>query len=252
VYQKLFRGVDAVTVNSHYSRAQVEKLGCPANVLHLLPVGLDPARFHFRERSLNAGEPIRLLTVGRLVAIKGHEYVMRAMAKLRDLGCRLNLDIVGDGPEKEKLAGLIRELKLEELVRLRGSLDSRAIGELMNQAHIFILASVNIEGDQEGQGLALQEAQAAGLPVIATRHGALPEGLVEGESGFLVPERDVDALADRINYLMAHSGLWASMGIKGRKFVTGRYDIHKLNRELVAIYERLIENHVGANGQKHI
>ena len=85
VYQKLFATADAVTVNSDYTRRQVETLGCPAARLHKLPVGLDPDAFPFRERALKPGEPVRILTVARLTEIKGHAFVVRAVAKLREL-----------------------------------------------------------------------------------------------------------------------------------------------------------------------
>ncbi len=75
--------------------------------------------------------------------------------------------------------------------------------------------------------------------MIATNHGAFPEGMLPGKSGFLVPERDVEALADRLIYLVEHPKLWTKMGHEGRKFVEQNYDIHKLNRQLVNIYEQI-------------
>lgn len=252
MYRRLFKTVDAVTVNSQYTRGQVEKLGCPPGLLHLLPVGLDPAQFPFRERCRKLAEPVRLLTVARLVPIKGHEYVIQAVAQLREQGCNISYDIVGDGPLKETLGSLMRELNLDQTVTLHGSLDSVGIRRLIDRSHIFILASVSIDGDQEGQGLALQEAQAAGLPVIATNHGALPEGMSAGESGFLVPERDIGALAERLQYLVVHPEQWASMGHKGRAFVEKNFDIQKLNRKLNVIYETIIENHGKRKGEQSI
>src|SRR5438552_7129257 len=96
VYQKLFATADAVTVNSDYTRRQVESLGCAAARLHKLPVGLDPDAFPFRERALKPGEPIRILTVARLTEIKGHAFVVRAVAKLRGLGGGVRYEIAGD------------------------------------------------------------------------------------------------------------------------------------------------------------
>ena len=104
-------------------------------------------------------------------------------------------------------------------------------------AALVLLASVSLEGDQEGQGLFLQEAQACGLPVIATQHGALPEGMLPGKSGLLTPERDSQALADRLKELIAHPETWPMIGRNGRKFVEARYDIRKLNQQLVQLYE---------------
>ena len=110
----------------------------------------------------------------------------------------------------------------------------------MNESHIFILSSITAkDGDQEGQGLVLQEAQAMGLPILSTYHNGIPEGVVDKKSGFLVPERDVDALADRLNYLIEHPNTWQDMGKTGREFVEKKYDIKKLNQKLVEIYQRL-------------
>jgi len=245
IYRKLFETVDAVTVNSEYTRQQVEKLGCPVAKLHKLPVGLDPDEFPFRERTRPAGESIRILTLARLTEIKGHEFALRAVAKLRERHPAIRYDIVGDGPLRKKLEQLIGQLGLQASVTLHGACAGAEIKRIMAEAHIFVLASVNVEGDCEGQGLVLQEAQAAGLPVVATMHGALPEGMLPGRSGFLVPERDVDALAERLNYLVEHPEMWPGMGRDGRRFVEGHYDIRKLNSVLEGLYFRTIDTFAG-------
>ena len=92
----------------------------------------------------------------------------------------------------------------------------------------------------EGQGLVLQEAQAMGLPVVSTWHNGIPEGVLDDVSGFLVPERDVHALAEKLFYLIEHPELWPAMGRAGRKFVEQRYDIKQLNKELVELYRAVI------------
>ena len=245
MYRKLFETVDAVTVNSDYTRQQVEKLGCPVAKLHKLPVGLDLDEFPFRERTRPAGESIRILTLARLTEIKGHEYALRAVAKLRERHPAVRHDIVGDGPLRKKLEQLIGQLGLQESVTLHGARAGAELKRIMAEAHIFVLASVNVEGDGEGQGLVLQEAQAVGLPVVATIHGALPEGVLPGRSGFLVPERDVDALAERLNYLVEHPEMWPGMGRDGRRFVEGHYDIRKLNSVLEGLYFRTIDTFAG-------
>jgi colanic acid/amylovoran biosynthesis glycosyltransferase len=236
MYRRLFATADAVTVNSEFTRGRVVALGCPEDKLHRLPVGLDLRAFPFRERSRRDDEPARLLTVARLVEIKGHEEMLRCIARLREVHPGLRYDIVGEGPLRPKLERLITELRLHHTVTLHGARGSRFVRRLLRDAHLAVLASVSIEGDAEGQGLFLQEAQACGLPVVATRHGALPEGLQEGRSGFLVPERNVDALTDRLNHLLTHPELWPVMGRAGRLFVEERYDITKLNAQLVELY----------------
>jgi colanic acid/amylovoran biosynthesis glycosyltransferase len=236
VYERLFRAADLVTANSEFTRSRLMALGCPEAKIRQLPVGLDPSQFAFKERSLSKNETVRILAVGRLVEIKGHEYLIRAIAQLRDSHPNVHCDIVGDGPWRGKLSTLIRELGQQNAVTLHGALGGPTVQQLLANAHVFVLSSVSIEGDAEGQGLALQEAQACGLPVIATQHGALPEGLLDGESGFLVPERDAAALAMRLKLLINSARRWPEMGRAGCKFVESRYDIRKLNRRLLEIY----------------
>ena len=236
MYRKLFPTTDAITVNSGFTRGRVEALGCPASKLHLLPVGLDLAAFPFGARARHGNEPVHLLTVARLVEIKGHEFVLRAFARARARHPEIRYDIVGDGPLRKKLEALIAELGLGDAVTLHGARNGAFVRDLMKSAHLAVLGSVNIEGDAEGQGLFLQEAQACGLPVVATQHGALPEGMLPGESGFLVPERDVDALAQQLEWCVSHSETWPEMGWRGREFVEERYDIHRLNERLVELY----------------
>lgn len=241
IYEKLFQTADLISVNSEFTRAEVLKLGCPAEKLRLLPVGLNLTEFKFRERSLSSGDPVRLISVARLTEIKGHETILRAVAVVSRSGRQMRYDVVGDGPLRKKLQGLALELGINEFVVFHGSLRGDEISKLLDQAHLFLLCSVSVDGDQEGQGLAMQEAQACGLPVIATRHGALPEGLLAGESGYLVPERDPETLANRIQFLIENSGKWAEMGRAGRNFVKDKYDIQKLNENLAAIYTEAID-----------
>src|SRR5205823_1327520 len=102
-------------------------------------------------------------------------------------------------------------------------------------------ASVTVDGDQEGQGLVLQEAQACGLPVIATRHGAFAEGIAPENHFWMCAERDVTALAAKLTELIAASRQWPVIGNAGRVFVEKRYDIRLLNQRLVELYRDTIK-----------
>jgi colanic acid/amylovoran biosynthesis glycosyltransferase len=249
IYRKLFDTADAVTANSGFTRGRVEMLGCPASKLHLLPVGLDLGAFPFEARTRHGNEPVRLITVARLVEIKGHEFVLRALARVRAQHPEIRYDLIGDGPLRKKLEALVVELGLQDAVTFHGAREGAFVRDLMKSAHLALLGSVNIEGDAEGQGLFLQEAQACGLPVVATQHGALPEGMLPGKSGFLVPERDVDALARQLEALLAHPETWPEMGSRGRTFVEKQYDIHQLNERLVELYRKItIAFRQGTNG----
>jgi colanic acid/amylovoran biosynthesis glycosyltransferase len=169
-----------------------------------------------------------------LVEIKGHEQVLRALANLQDIN--IQYDIVGDGPLRSQLTALARTLGLQERVRFHGSCSEMEVRDFFAQAHLFALTSVNIEGDAEGQGLVLQEAQACGVPVIATRHGAFPEGMAPENHEWLVPERDIDALVAKLRQMISAHRDWRSIGRTGRAFVEDRYNIQALNERLVGIY----------------
>jgi colanic acid/amylovoran biosynthesis glycosyltransferase len=237
VYRRLFATADALTANSAYTAGRLRALGAPAGHIHALPVGLDLARFPFAPRAPQPGAPVRLLTIARLVEIKGLEYAIRAVGAVRAAYPALRYDIVGEGPLRGRLEGLIGALGLQDVVTLHGAQDGAAVARHLARAHLFLLPSVRVHGDAEGQGLVLQEAQACGLPVIATAHGALPEGLAPGESGLLAPERDPEALAAALRALLAAPERWPAMGRAGRAFVAARYDIHRLNDRLVDLYE---------------
>jgi colanic acid/amylovoran biosynthesis glycosyltransferase len=241
VYHKLFQMTDLLTVNSEFSRSRLIPLGAPVAKTQTLPVGLHPDEFPFQERTLTPGDPIRILSIGRLVPVKGHRFAINAFRQVLQKHPNTRYEIVGDGPERSTLEIAIKEMGLSAKVILHGALAGKTLKQIMEQAHVFLFPSVSTEGDAEGQGLALQEAQAAGLPVIATHHGALPEGMLPEKSGFLVPENDVAALADRLSYLVEHPEIWPMLGRNGREFVSARYDIRQLNRQLAGLYAKAIQ-----------
>jgi colanic acid/amylovoran biosynthesis glycosyltransferase len=91
----------------------------------------------------------------------------------------------------------------------------------------------------EGQGVVLLEALAYGLPVVATNHGAFPETVPDSDAEFLVPERDPNALAERLEYLISNPQTWPQLGKTGRQHVEDNYDIKALNQKLAKIYHDL-------------
>jgi len=242
VYDYLFRKADLFTVNTDFVQRRIIELGCDPGKIVKLPAGLPIEKFSFKKKESRPEGCVKVVTVARLIEKKGLEYSIKATAKVMKKHPNVEYNIAGNGPLKGQLECLISELGVEEHIKLLGWQDQHQIGRLYQESHIFVLASVTARnGDQEGQGLVLQEAQAMGLPVVSTLHNGIPEGVLDGQSGFLVPERDADALAERLEYLIEHPDLWPDMGWAGRKFVEEHYDIKKLNRRLVEIYEALLK-----------
>lgn len=242
IYNNLFSKGDLFTVNTNFTGQRVLELGCEEKKITILPMGFKVEKFRFSEKKIKHGEIIKIITVGRLVEKKGHGYVIKAVVKIAKKYKNIQYIIAGDGPLRKNLEDLASELKIKNHIRFLGAVEQDEVLKLYQQAHIFILPSVTASnGDREGQALVLQEAQAFGLPVISTFHNGIPEGILDGKSGFLVPERDIDALAKKLEFLIEHPEIWPKMGKYGRKFVEEKYDSKKLNQRLVELYQKLIK-----------
>lgn len=240
-YNDLFKLGDLFLPISQTWKNKLVSLGCCRENIFVHHMGIDLNKFAYREKQIHDGG-IHVLTVARLVEKKGLEYSIRAVAKITDRYPQIQYTIVGDGPLKKQLEELIYELKMAPNIHLAGPLSSDYISELMRMSHIYILASVTAQdGDQEGIPVSLMEAMAAGLPVMSTRHSGIPELVQDGISGFLVPEKNVDGLVSKCEYLISHPERCAEMGRAGRKFVEENFEISKLNRELVELYTRSLE-----------
>lgn len=240
VYKTLFSDGDLFMPISNYWEQKLAKIDCDNRKIIVHRMGISLIKFEFSERK--SGNTIRILSVGRLVEKKGHEYAIRAVARVLKKHKNIEYLIAGDGPLRNNLEVLVSELGIDGYVRFLGPLEQDEVLELYQQAHIFTLPSVTANGgDQEGTPVVLMEAQATGLPIVSTIHSGIPEVVLDGNSGFLVPERDVDALATKIEYLIEHPEIWPEMGRKGRECVEKNYDIKKLNQQLAEVYQNLIQ-----------
>ena len=241
-YEPLFSQGDAFTANSSFTLSKMTQLGCPPERSVILPVAVDPERFPYRDRSGRSQSKCRMLTVARLTEVKGLRYGIEAVAKLVKRGVSIQYDIVGEGELTEALLQHVADLGIEANVTLHGWKTQNEILPFYEDADIFVLPSVSTPGgEQEGQGSVLQEAQATGLPVVATRSGGISEGILEGESGFLVPEADPEALASQISTLVVSPELRRRMGDCGRGFIERSFSLERLTDKLESIYADTLE-----------
>lgn len=242
VYERLFRKGDLFTANSRFLVDRALELGCPSDRLIELHTGVDLSRFAFRVRKLAPGEPVRILTVGSLVEVKGVEYGIRAIAKLVQTGHSVRHQIIGHGPLLVSLQHLARQLGIADRVEFLGAQAEDRVRQSYADAHLFLLPGVvSAAGDEEGQGGVLAEAQATGLPVVATRVGGIPQAVLEGRSGLLVAQKDPDALAEALTRLIDRPERWAEMGRAGRRHIEAYYDLEEASDRLAEIYQRLLD-----------
>jgi glycosyltransferase involved in cell wall biosynthesis len=160
-----------------------------------------------------------------LIEKKGHDVLIEACALLAASGSQVRCEIVGEGPERPRLEALIVERGLADRVILRGALSHEAALAAIVRGRICVLASVaSVSEGEDGIPVVLMEAMARGRPTVATRLSGIPELVVDGETGLLVPPGDAQALSAAIGRLIDDGGLAERLGESGRKKVAAEYD----------------------------
>ncbi len=188
-----------VLVRSQSLARAVEELGCPAKKIRVHRTGIPLAEIVFQARVWPNDGAWKLLQAGRLIEKKGFQMSLRAFTTFQALNPGATFTIAGEGPMRNELQNLARELGVEDRVRFVGFLSQAQLRENFYQSHIFLHPSERgSDGNQEGVPNAMLEAMASGLPVFATRHGGIPEAVDSGVSGALVAERDHAALAEAL------------------------------------------------------
>lgn len=235
-YRELFERGDLFLPVSEYFEQRLINHGCPREKVHVLRSGIDLSKFP-RCRSRRIGDPVELLTVGRLVEKKGVAYGMLAVAELVRLGYRVRYAIVGDGALRSELASLVTSQQLETVVEFLPWQEHGEVVRLMRCAHILLAPSVTAaDGDQEGIPNVIKEALALGLPVATTRHSGIGELIEDGVSGLLAPERNPSALARNIRRLIDDPVIYHSISSNGRKRIEEDFDSRIVNESLYRLY----------------
>jgi glycosyltransferase involved in cell wall biosynthesis len=213
------------------------EVGVPRERLRIHHLGIDLAAFR---RGPRLAVP-RVLMVGRFVEKKGFEYGVRAFARALARGARAELVIVGGGERESQLRALVREQGIEAHARFAGVLPSREVAALMSESDVLMAPSViGADGDRESGVIALKEASACELAVIGTYHGGIPEIIDDNVTGYLVPERDVESLAQRLYTALTERAACEQLGKAGRQKMEREYDLHTQVQELEAHYDEAI------------
>jgi len=206
-------------VPSRFLAGKLGEIGCPSEKLHVVPCGVDVSRFQPTVREVG-----RTVAVGRLVEKKAPQLTIEAFALIAHRFPEARLDMIGDGPLRQRCAALIDRLKLGNRVTLHGAQTSERVAALMQKASLFVQHSVTAAtGDVESFGVSLVEAMAAAVPVVATRHNGFVDTVAHGVTGLLVAEHDVDGMADAMAQVLADPIRAATMGAAGRRRVLDHF-----------------------------
>ena len=189
--------------------------------------GVDAHRFRPSDTEGRHDRAFRVLCVAALQDYKGHTYLLDACGRLVSEGVPLECTLVGEGPERPSLTDAIDRLGLSGCVSLAGGRSSDQVRDLLAEADVMVLPSVVLSnGLQEGLPVALIEALAMEVPVVATRISGVPELVDDGVTGLLVPERDAASLATAMRTLFESPELRRRLGRAGREKVLADYDLH--------------------------
>ena len=236
--RKLAREGNLFLCASSFIRQKLLETGFPESRTHTHYIGVDcqtiRPRADFEETPL-------ILHVARLVEVKGTRYLLRAFATVARKYDRVRLLIIGDGPLRRQLHALTASLGMRDRVEFLGAVPHVAVLSWMRKAAMLVLPGIRTAtGREEGLGMVLLEAAATGLPIIGSRVGGIPECMLEGKTGFLVPERDEDALARRMAELLEDPVRRHRMGAAGRALVEDRFDIDRQTAVLENFYDSLL------------
>ncbi len=241
-YDELFAKGDCFLPVSDYFKNKLESWHCPSDKTRILYCGVYLNQFQYRENPFQFDQKVNLLYLGRLVEKKGVEYVIEAVARLNVRFPQLRCLIVGDGDRRQGLEEQVKRLSLEKMIEFAGSVDSVQARKYFEQADLFVSPSITSErGDEEGLVVTIKEAMATGVPVISTNHASIPEMIVDGFNGFLVPEKDFSSIAEKISYLIYNPELCRNFAQRSRRLMEEKFDQRILNEELEEIYHEVCE-----------
>ncbi|MCC8425268.1 glycosyltransferase [Mucilaginibacter sp. UR6-11] len=241
-YKDLYR--DAFNYASAFisvSADMVEKLkemGAPADKIYNASCGVDTEDFPLADIS---NSPRNFLAIGRFVEKKSPSSVVKAFKIVADKFPDAKLWMVGDGPLFEETKKLVGNLNLQSQVTLAGVLNKTQIKELIKNMRAYVQHSVTAaDGDREGTPVSVLEASSSGLPVVSTRHAGIKEAVIDGVTGFLTAEHDIDGMAQGMIKLAGSPGLAVKLGKAGRGHIMLNYHI----KSRIALLDSIIQKSI--------
>lgn len=243
-YPELFAVAAAIIAVSRDMQNQLQSLGAPPEKIHYNSCGVEPALFKGADPLYN---PPTFIAVGRFVSKKAPHLTLLAFKTMLERVPDARLVMIGDGPLWEACYQMTRSLGLDDVVELPGPKTHSEVATAMQKARAFVQHSIRTQdGDSEGTPVAVLEAGASGLPVVATRHAGIKDAVIHEKTGLLIDEGDINAMAEHMVRLAKDAQLAAAMGQAGREWVSSEYSMNKSINTLWAIIETAIPKSISA------
>src|SRR5690606_36049020 len=222
---------DFCTVNNIYSQKLLNEIACEKKETSILPVGVSMNRFNPAQKPVS--DQLEILFTGRLIRLKAPDMVIDIMHQLIQAGFdNVHCTIVGEGPLQAKLGLMIEQYNLMEKVFLVGAKTQEEMIPYYLKADLFLFPGIHDpkNGRCETQGLVVQEAQAMEVPVVISDVGGIKHGMIDGLTGVVVHEGDINGFVDALKRLILDPGLRQKMGKAGRRFVSKNFEMRILGR----------------------
>ena len=235
-YKDAFNYSKHIITSSNYLLNNLIELNVPKDKVKVNSVGVDLNEFKFKNRDYS--DTLKIITVGRLIKLKGQHLGIDVIKILKDRGHNVTFTIIGEGDEIDNLKSKINDLDLKDTITLNGGGSQHEIIKSLHQHHLFLMTSItDSTGRAEGQGLVSAEAQSTGMPVVGFESGGVPETILNGKTGLIVKEGDVNAMADAIETFILNKGLIKSMGTEARTFVHTEFNNTNQSQKLIDLYK---------------
>ena len=240
--RRLLQILPLVLARSNSLRDRLISLGCPESKIRINRTGIPLEQFAFKPRLMPADGEWRFVQACRLIAKKGIGTSLKAFAEFHSKFPKSTFTLAGEGPLKESIEKEIHELGLQDAVKLTGFLGQKELCALYYNSHVFLHPSHKTsDQNQEGVPNSMLEAMSTGLPVLATLHGGIPEAVVDGGTGFLVPERDNEALLRTMFAITESENLLYTMGQAASKAVGAEFEQKKAIARLESYYDEALK-----------
>lgn len=240
-YDYLFETADLITANTPYLKRQLLKIGCPEKKIDVVPMPIDCDFFSPKVHRPVDQEAVKLLSVGRLVPIKGHVFGILAINELIKKGYGVEYRIIGNGASKKELEDLAKTLGIQKNIIFLEELPQEEIRKFYYNSDIFLMPSSVVDGDtRETQGLVSLEAQACGLPVVGFMSGGIPYTIRHRKTGLIVEEGNYIKFAEAIEELIDNPLLLSAMASNGPIFIKKNFSTELISKFWERKYKDLI------------
>lgn len=238
--RRILREADLLLAASEELKALLIELGADQNKVKVYRLGIDLDKFEYQPPNPDISE-VRFIMIGRFTEKKGHQYALEAFKMIREKGYKASLSFIGTGDLQPKLEQYVEEHNLQSSVHFLGVMSPEQVSKELKRSDVLVAPSIVTFGhDRESGLIVVKEASATGRPVIGTWHGGIYEIIEDGKTGFLVPERNADILANRMITLIENPDMRTAFGKAGREKMEDEYNLKKQVQVLESHYESLL------------